>query len=227
MRKVTLPPGSPRGGVLTQGTVLAVTSNPTRTSPVKRGVFILDAILGTPPAPPPPNIPSLEDAATPTELRNLSLRETIARHAKEPLCRSCHNRMDPLGLALENFNALGQWRTSEFNQPVEPAGKLITGETFSDVRELKHVLATARRRDFFYALSEKMLTYALGRGLEYYDVTTLDRLVAQLEQTGGKPSALVHGIVQSTPFQYRRAATAPSLSGEISHPPSRLVKAQP
>jgi hypothetical protein len=208
MRKVTLPPDSPRGGVLTQGTVLTVTSNPTRTSPVKRGVFILDAILGTPPAPPPPNIPSLEDAATPAELKKLSLRETLDLHARDPLCRSCHNRMDPLGLALENFNAMGQWRTSEVGQPVQPAGKLITGETFSDVRELKRVLATARRRDFYYALSEKMLTYALGRGVEYYDTVTLDRLVAALESSGGKLSALLNGIVSSAPFQERRVAPA-------------------
>jgi hypothetical protein len=204
MRKVTLPPDSPRGGVLTQGTVLAVTSNPTRTSPVKRGVFILEAILGTPPAPPPPNIPSLEDAATPAELRAMSLRETIALHAKDPLCRSCHNRMDPLGLALENFNAMGQWRTSELARPVEPAGTLITGESFADVRELKHVLATARRRDFYYALSEKMLTYALGRGVEHYDTLTLDHLVAELETSGGRPSALLNGIINSVPFQQRR-----------------------
>jgi hypothetical protein len=224
MRKVTLPPDSPRGGVLTQGTVLAVTSNPTRTSPVKRGVFILDAILGTPPAPPPPNIPSLEDVASPTELRNMSLRDTLALHAKEPLCRSCHNRMDPLGLALENFNAMGQWRTSELNQPVQPAGKLITGESFSDVRELKHTLATARRRDFYYSLSEKLLTYALGRGVEYYDVTTLDQLVHALEASGGKPSALLRGIVDSTPFQQRRLSNVSAVSDAANATPThRLV----
>ena len=223
MRKVTLPPDSPRGGVLTQGTVLAVTSNPTRTSPVKRGVFILDAILGTPPAPPPPNIPSLEDLATPGELRTMSLRETLALHAKEPLCRSCHNRMDPLGLALENFNAMGQWRTRELDQPITPAGKLITGETFGDVRELKHVLATARRRDFYHALSEKLLTYALGRGLEYYDVTTIDQLVARLEDSGGRPSALLQAIITSAPFQQRRAVRPAAAGDHDSNPPSRLV----
>lgn len=209
MRKVMLPPDSPRGGILTQGTVLAVTSNPTRTSPVKRGVFILEAILGTPPAPPPPNIPSLEDVATPAELKAMSLRETLALHAKEPLCSSCHNRMDPLGLALENFNAMGRWRTSEMNQPIEPAGKLITGETFADIRELKQVLATARRPDFYYALAEKLLTYALGRGVEYYDTTTLDHLVAELDASGGRISTLLHGIVNSAPFQQRRATSGP------------------
>lgn len=206
MRKIQLPPDSPRGGVLTQGTVLAVTSNPTRTSPVKRGVFILEAILGTPPAPPPPNIPSLEDAAPAAKLKTMSLRETLALHATDPKCANCHSRMDPLGLALENFNALGTWRTTDAGQPVQPAGKLITGETFSDIRELKRVLVTARHRDFYHCVTEKLLTYALGRGLEHYDTITVDRIVAQLEASGGKPSALLRGIVESAPFQQRRPA---------------------
>ncbi|HYP16863.1 MAG TPA: DUF1592 domain-containing protein [Opitutus sp.] len=204
IRKVTLPADSPRGGVLTQGTVLTVTSNPTRTSPVKRGVFVLEAILGTPPAPPPPNIPSLEDAASPEKLAQMSLRETLALHASNKMCASCHSRMDPLGLALENFNAMGKWRTSEMNQPIEPAGKLITGESFADIRELKRILATDHRHDFYHAMTEKMLTYALGRGVEYYDTDTLDAIVAQLEEHGGRPSVLLRGIVESAAFQQRR-----------------------
>jgi hypothetical protein len=207
MRKVMLPADSPRGGVLTQGTVLAVTSNPTRTSPVKRGVFILDAILGTPPAPPPPNIPPLENVASKEELSKMSLRETLALHAKNAQCRSCHNRMDPLGLALENFNAMGQWRDAELNQSIAPAGQLITGESFGNIRELKHILATKHSRDFYYCFSEKLLTYALGRGLDYYDIETLDRLVAQLEADGGHPNSLIKGIVNSAPFQQRRPLT--------------------
>lgn len=204
MRKVTLPPESPRGGVLTMGTTLAVTSNPTRTSPVKRGVFILDSILGTPAAPPPPDIPSLEDAASPEKLRSMTLRENMALHATNPLCASCHSRMDPLGLALENFNAMGQWRTADMNQPIEAAGKLITGEKFADIRELKRILATAHRGDFYRCVSEKLLTYALGRGVEYYDTDTLDQLVAKLEAAEGRPSALIRGIIESAPFQQRR-----------------------
>ena len=204
MRKVTLPPDSPRGGVLTMGTTLAVTSNPTRTSPVKRGVFILDSILGTPAAPPPPNIPSLEDAASPEKLRLMSLRENMALHATNPLCASCHSRMDPLGLALENFNAMGQWRTAEMNQPIEAAGKLITGEKFTDIRELKRILATSHRGDFYRCVSEKLLTYALGRGTEYYDTDTLDQLVAKLEAADGRPSVLIRGIIESAAFQQRR-----------------------
>ncbi len=209
MRKVQLPPGSPRGGVLTQGTMLAVTSNPTRTSPVKRGVFILNAILGTPPAPPPPNIPALEDAASPEKLKQMTLRETLALHASNSMCSSCHSRMDPLGLALENFNAMGAWRDSDMARPVEPAGQLITGEKFADIRELKHVLATSHRRDYYYCVSEKLLTYALGRGLDYYDTDTLDQLVAALEANDGRPSALIQAIVMSAPFQQRRSQEIP------------------
>jgi hypothetical protein len=208
MRKVQLPPGSPRGGILTQGTTLAVTSNPTRTSPVKRGVFILNAILGTPPAPPPPNIPALEDAASPEKLKQMTLRETLALHAGNDMCRSCHSRMDPLGLALENFNAMGAWRDAELNRPVEPAGKLITGEAFANIRELKHILATKHRRDYYYCITEKLLTYALGRGIDYYDTDTVDQLVDKLEASGGRPSVLLEGIVQSAPFQQRRPQPA-------------------
>ena len=204
MRRVSLPPGSARGGVLTQGTVLAVTSNPTRTSPVKRGVFLLDNILGTPPPPPPPDIPPLEDAGKASKDRTPTLRETLEMHRSQPLCSSCHNRMDPLGLALENFNAMGMWREQELGQPVEVSGRLSTGESFADVRELKRILATDRRMDFYRCLTEKLLTYALGRGLEYYDVETVDRIVGRLDQSGGRPSALILGVVESAPFQRRR-----------------------
>ncbi|EDY81147.1 conserved hypothetical protein [Verrucomicrobiia bacterium DG1235] len=204
MRKVQLSEDSARGGVLTQGTVLAVTSNPTRTSPVKRGVFILDNILGMPPPPPPPNIPSLEDAASEAELAEMSLRETLELHAKKRACRSCHSRMDPLGLALENFNAMGAWREEEMNQPIEPEGQLITGERFADIRDLKTIIANERREDFYHCLTEKLLTYALGRGLEYYDVDTVDHLVESLNESDGKPSTLIMGIIESAPFQKRR-----------------------
>jgi len=177
-------------------------------------VFILNSILGTPPAPPPPNIPPLEEAASKEELAKMSLRDTLALHAKNPMCRSCHNRMGPLGLALENFNAMGQWRESDMNQPVQTSGTLITGEKFANVQELKRVLATSHRRDYFYCMSEKLLTYALGRGLDYTDTDTLDSLVAKLDATGGKPSALLRGIVESAPFQQRRADPAVRTAGE-------------
>ena len=203
-RKVQLPPDSPRGGVLTQGTILAFTSNPTRTSPVKRGVFILENILGTPPAPPPPDVPALEDAENDGEGSELTLRNILAKHREEPLCSSCHNRMDPLGLALENFNAMGMWRDQELAMPIDSEGILITGESFSTIQELKHILATERKSDFYYCISEKLLTYALGRSTEYYDTETLDHLVNELEKNDGRPSALLMAIVQSVPFQKRR-----------------------
>ncbi|AOS43037.1 hypothetical protein Verru16b_00075 [Lacunisphaera limnophila] len=218
MRKVQLPPDSPRGGVLTQGTVLAVTSNPTRTSPVKRGVFILEKILGTPAAPPPPNIPPLENVASKEELSKMTLRETLNLHARSAECRSCHNRMDPLGLALENFNALGRWRDMDSNQPVEAAGKLITGEKFADIRELKRILATGHRGDYLHNMAEKLLTYALGRGLDYTDVDILDQLVVQLEAADARPSALLHGIIRSAAFQQRRLDPPVHTAGPAAGP---------
>ncbi|HEY3861377.1 MAG TPA: DUF1592 domain-containing protein [Verrucomicrobiae bacterium] len=201
MRRVVLPPGSPRGGILTEGTVLAVTSNPTRTSPVKRGLFILDNILGTPPAPPPANLPPLEDAAKGLSHSDPSLREILAAHRASPLCASCHNRMDPLGLAMENFNALGLWRDSEFKKTIAVEGTLLTGESFTNFTQVKQILVKNHAEDFYRTLTEKMLTYALGRGLDYYDVETVDEIVSRIEKSNGRPSALLAGIMESAPFE--------------------------
>jgi mono/diheme cytochrome c family protein len=216
MRRVALPIDSPRGGVLTHGAALVVTSNPTRTSPVKRGLFILDNILGLPTPPPPPDIPNLEDSEKEAEGRKPTLREVLAIHREQPLCASCHNRMDPLGLALENFNALGMWREKERNQAIDAAGKLITGEEFHDIRDVKRVLATKHRRTYYQCLTEKLLTYALGRGLEYYDVEAVDRIVDQLDQDNGRFSALLTGIVESVPFQKRRNISSTSAAAPAS-----------
>ncbi len=215
MRRVPLPAGSARGGVLTHGSVLIVTSNPTRTSPVKRGLFVLENILGTPPPPPPPDIPNLDDSDKAVAGRQPTFREVLAIHREQPLCSSCHNRMDPLGLALENFNALGMWREKERNQPIDAAGKLITGETFTDIREVKRVLVANHREDFHRCLTEKLLTYALGRGVEHYDVEAVDRIVAQLQKGDGRFSTLLTGVIESAPFQKRRhisSATAAASS---------------
>jgi hypothetical protein len=205
MRLVKLPKDSPRGGILTQGNTLVVTSNPDRTSPVKRGLFILDNLLGTPPPPPPAAVPPLEQAKG-KDGKPTTLREQLAIHRESALCASCHNRMDPLGLALENFNALGRFREKDLGQPIESAGELITGEEFKDVKQLKKLLVTERRLDFYHCLTEKLLTYALGRGLEYYDTAVVDTIVAKVEASGGKPSVLLTGLVESAPFQRRRAA---------------------
>jgi len=204
MRKVDLPDDSPRGGVLTHGSMLIVTSNPTRTSPVKRGLFILENIVGTPPPPPPPTVPDLESAAKQFKDKDPTLREMLEVHRSEPLCNSCHSRMDPLGLALENFNALGMWRDKERGQPIDTTGKLITGENFSDIRELKRIITNDRRHDYYHCLTDKLLTYALGRGLEYYDIETMDQIVERMEAEKGRFSALLMGVIESAPFQKRR-----------------------
>ncbi len=209
MRRVELSPDSPRGGVLTQGSVLVVTSNPDRTSPVKRGLFVLDNFLGTPAPPPPANVPALEAAENDIKDHQPTLREALALHREAPLCAGCHNRMDPIGLAFEHFNALGMWREKERGQPIDTAGKLITGETFESVRELKRVLIAEHRLDFYRCLTEKLLTFAIGRGLEYYDTETVDQIVSRLDKNDGRFSALLTGIVESTPFQKQRThATA-------------------
>jgi len=223
MRRVTLPPESPRGGMITHGSVLVVTSNPTRTSPVKRGLFLLENFLGTPPPPPPAEVPDLEEAEKSFKDREPTLREALALHREQPLCSSCHNRMDPLGLAMENFNALGMWREKERGQKIDGAGKLITGEGFSGIREMKKILARDRKADFYRCLAEKMLTYALGRGTEYYDVDAVDRIVESLEKNEGRFSALLMGIVESAPFQNRRNAVA----GAEAKSPARQVALQP
>jgi hypothetical protein len=230
MRRVTLPPGCERGGVLAEGTVLTVTSNPDRTSPVKRGLFVLSNILGTPAPPQPPNIPALE-ASEHNFTNTPTLRATLEMHRNQPLCASCHNRMDPIGLAMENFNALGMWRDKERGQPIEPSGKLITGESFQDMRELKHILVTNHRTDFYRCLTEKLLTYATGRGLEFYDVETVDKIVRDLEQNDGKFSVLLNDIIASAPFQKQRnqanAVFADSSESSANSSDSRIVANNP
>jgi hypothetical protein len=219
MRRVELPAGSPRGGVLSQGTLLVVTSNPTRTSPVKRGLYILENILGTPPPSPPPNVPPLEDAGTAITDHQPTVRELQERHRRDPLCSSCHARMDPLGLALENFNAMGMWRDKDHDRPIDASGKLLTGETFNGVVDVKRIILNERRLDFYRCMTEKLLTYALGRGLEYYDEHTVDKIVEQLEREHGKFSALLMGVIQSAPFQkQRRADGVASAAGTLRVP---------
>ncbi len=229
LQKVILPPDSPRGGVLTEGTVLTVTSHPDRTSPVKRGLFVLNNFLGTPVAPPPPNIPALEIAEKGIKDHPPTLRESLELHREDPLCASCHARMDPIGLGLENFNALGVWRDKERGQPIDTAGKLITGETFNSVQELKHILATKHKTDFYRCLTEKLLTYALGRGVEYYDTETVDKIVHRLESENGRFGALVEGIVDSAPFQEQRnVANAVLTQNEAARQPrQRHASGQP
>ncbi len=204
MRRVELSPDSPRGGVLSHASMLLVTSNPTRTSPVKRGLFILENILGTPSPPAPPGVPDLDESAKRFGEREPTQRELLAAHRESALCASCHARMDPLGFALENFNALGSWRTEEKSVAIDASGTLITGESFKDVRELKQILREKHASDFYRCVTRKMLTFAIGRGLEYSDEHTVDLIVARLENNGGKFSDLIDGVVNSAPFQNQR-----------------------
>jgi len=134
----------------------------------------------------------------------LTMREAMVRHREDPLCKSCHARMDPIGLALENYSALGMWRDEEGGQPIDTAGVLVTGEQFGSLEELKTLLGTSRRGDFHRCLTEKLLTYAVGRGVEYYDAPGIDRIVAAAEQSGGALKEIVKGVVRSAAFQKRR-----------------------
>ncbi|HRI13309.1 MAG TPA: DUF1592 domain-containing protein [Verrucomicrobiota bacterium] len=198
--------GTSRQGLLTQGSVLTLTSNPTRTSPVKRGKWVLDNLLATPPPPPPPNVPELEAG----EKLMGTLRQRMEKHRENALCASCHARMDPIGFALEHFDAIGKWREKDGTETVEPAGELNTGEKFKDHRELNQVLASARRDDFLRCLTEKLLTYGLGRGLEYYDKVAVQKIVQDLKAGEGRFSSLVLGVVNSAPFQWRRGEGDPN-----------------
>ncbi|MBX3411893.1 MAG: DUF1592 domain-containing protein [Pirellulales bacterium] len=200
-RRVELPAGA-RGGVLTQASVLTVTSNPTRTSPVKRGKWVLETLLGTPPPPPPADVPLLaegEQAAL-----TGSLRERMVQHRENPNCASCHERMDPLGFGLENFDAVGRWREKDGEFPIDPSGTLPSGENFAGPAELRQILLGSSG-EFRRSLAEKLLTYALGRGLEYYDRTAVDSIVHALENNGDRFTPLVTAVVASDPFRLRRA----------------------
>jgi mono/diheme cytochrome c family protein len=189
-----------RGGVLTQASVLTVTSNPTRTSPVKRGKFILENILGTPPPPPAPDAGELSEDKEVVEAAPLRVR--LEQHRANPNCATCHQKMDPLGFALENFDAVGAWRTKDGKFPIDSTGVLPDGKSFKGPRELRAVLK-GKAGDFHRCLTEKLLTYALGRGLEYYDKCAVDDLVKQLAKDD-RFSVLVLAVVTSDPFQKRR-----------------------
>jgi hypothetical protein len=199
-RRVTLPKDSPRGGVLTQGSVLLATSTPTRTSPVIRGKWILEQILGTPPPPPPPDVPQLAEQKQINQTS--SVRQRLEQHRSRPECAGCHAKMDPLGFALENFDATGAWRDSDGKFPIDASGELANGTTFKGPRELKQVLKS--NRNFVRSLTKKMMIYALGRGLEFYDKCACDQISTQAERQGNTFSSIIVGIVTSDPFLKRR-----------------------
>jgi hypothetical protein len=201
-QRVSLPSRS-RGGLLTQASVLTVTSNPTRTSPVKRGRWVLEQILGAPPPPPPPQVPELPN--DPQAVASASLRQRMEEHRRNPNCANCHAKMDPIGFALENYDAVGALRTKDGAFDIDPSGQLPDGRTFRGVEDLKSILKE-QRLAFARCLTEKLLIYALGRGLEHYDRPTTDRIVAALERDQYRFSTLVVEIVKSDPFRMRRGS---------------------
>jgi mono/diheme cytochrome c family protein len=201
-RRVTLTPESHRGGLLRQGSVLSVTSYATRTSPVLRGVFVLKNIFGAPPPPPPANVPALDESNV---AANLPMRERMAAHRRNPACASCHRTIDPVGFALENFNAVGQWREADADgQPVDPTAALPGAGEFRGIDGLEDALLS-RPELVAATMTENLLTFALGRGVEYYDAPAVRKILRDSEKDGYRLSSLILGIVQSVPFQMRNA----------------------
>lgn len=188
-----------RGGLLGQASILAVTSNPTRTSPVKRGKWILENLFAAPPPAPPPNVPELKDAGA--QLTG-TLRQRMEQHRADPSCASCHKLMDPLGFGLENYDAIGHWRTEDAGAAIDAGGETPDGSRFTGPAELRGILL-ARQDEFRRCLAEKLLTYALGRGLEWYDACAVERIAAGTAAGGDRFSALVAEIVTSPAFRQR------------------------
>jgi hypothetical protein len=206
MRRVELPPGSPRGGLLGQGSILTVTSYPTRTSPVLRGKFVLDNLLASPPPPPPPDVPALV-AETVAEGQTLSLREALAAHRAAPQCASCHAQMDPLGFAFEQFDAVGRWRETEGGLPIETLSTLPDGTLLAGLDGVKALLLADPER-FVSALTERLLMYGLGRNVQYYDLPAVRAIVRGARADDYSFAALVEGIVMSVPFRHRAVPAA-------------------
>ena len=193
-----------RSGILTQASILTVSSYATRTSPVLRGKWILDNLLNTPPPPPPGDVPNLDDAKIG---KGLSVRQQLEEHRKNPTCAVCHVRMDPLGFGLENYNAIGAWRTKDGNVQVDSSGVLPDGRTFTGSEKLKEILK-GDSGAFTEGLTEKLMTYALGRGVEAYDKPTVKQIANRVERDDYRFSSLVLEIVRSAPFQKRRGDRA-------------------
>jgi hypothetical protein len=193
---------SSRGGILRHGSILLATSYATRTSPVIRGKWILDNILGVPPPPPPANVPELEE--TQTGQQALSMRERLAEHRANPACASCHRLMDPIGFAFENYDAVGRWRTTDAGAPIDTSGTLFDGTTFKGVPELQKALL-ARPELFVTTITEKLLTFATGRGIEYFDAPAVRQIIRDARSNNFQFSSLIVGIVNSMPFQMRTA----------------------
>ena len=197
---------TPRRGVLSHASFLTITSNPTRTSPVKRGKWVLENLLNLPPPPPPPNVPELEKA---TAREDLSLREKMELHRQNAMCASCHQKMDPLGFAFEHYDAIGAWRDQDGDVSIDASGKLVSGESFADARELTQILATSKREEFVRCFAEKLLTYAINRGLEPFDRCAIDEIVQKSKQQEYRVQSFVRAVIESAPFQQIRVGESP------------------
>ena len=200
-RRVTYP-DTKRAGLLGQGSVMLVTAYPDRTSPVFRGKWVLENVLGTPPPQPPKNVPPFpeNDGKAPK-----SVRARMEQHRKNPVCASCHTLIDPLGFGLENFDGIGQWRDMDSNSPVDASGQFPNGMKFKDAAEFRQGILTGYRSEFLSTLTRKLTTYGLGRGVEYYDMPAVRKIVKDAAANDYRWSSIVMGIVKSLPFQMRRA----------------------
>jgi hypothetical protein len=201
-RRVNLPAGSNRGGLLTQGAILMLTSHPTASSPVLRGKWILSNLLNSAPPPPPANVPPLDQSVA--DGRKLTTREKVERHRKDPVCASCHVRMDPLGFALENFDAIGRWRAQDEGGPVDPSGVLPDGTRFSGPDGLKNLLLE-HPDDFVRSTTERLMTYALGRELDARDQPAIRQIARSTEASRYRFANIVAAVVNSVPFQMRQS----------------------
>lgn len=214
-KRVDLPEGSVRGGLLGMSSVLAVSSYPHRTSPVLRGKWILETLLGTPPPPPPPGVPSLD--ATAEQSGSLSLRERLEKHRSDPTCAACHAALDPLGFGLENFDVLGRWRSEVDGVPIDASGQLPDGTSFDGPDALRELLM--QRKDLFIRnLTAKMLGYALARGLTHEEDCVIESIVKELSQQDYKAQTLVFEIVRSVPFRYKQGVDSKASVSWVSHP---------
>jgi len=205
-RRVTFTPDNPRGGLLGQGSLLTITSYANRTSPVNRGKWVLENLLSSPPPPPPPNVPALKTEANDSG-KLLSMRAAMIQHRADPACASCHSRMDPIGFAMENFDAIGRWRDRDGDSPIDPSGAFPDGTKFDGMAGLKAALLS-HPQEFVSTVTEKLLMYALGRNVQYFDRPAIRAIVGKSATADYTFGSLVEGVVESAPFQMRRAQAA-------------------
>ena len=203
--------GTPRGGILTHGSILTLTSGQTRTSPVKRGKYLLENILGTPPPPAPGGVPPLDEGKV--RRSNMTLREQFALHREHTSCAGCHAFLDPMGFAFEHYDAVGRWRDMDKKHPVDASGKLVRGQEFKDLAGLRGILARDMPDEFTRNLAENLLTYALGRGLRYSDKPAVQEVVRRARAAGYKFQDILLAVCESVPFQKMRAGEWPENEG--------------